>query len=83
MPRLLLCFHQVFLTEKQVERLSGRKYSSAQARQFRRMGISYRINGANQVVVLESDVISVERAGGKDFAPNYEALDAIAQKKKK
>ena len=69
----------VFLTPDQVKSLTGRTYAAHQADALREMGISFLINKANQVVVLES--AGIEKFGTKvPYGPDLRALDEYTKK---
>ncbi|NKF21529.1 DUF4224 domain-containing protein [Solimonas marina] len=69
----------MFLTDAQIERLTGKKQHAAQARQLQAIGLKYAMRADGSLVVLESAVESLlnpeaKRKVRKSPEPNWEAL---------
>lgn len=62
-------------TEAMIERITGKKRPSAQARQLKRQRIPFRLNSLKQPLVLESDIQQWIGANSTEKdGPNWSAM---------
>lgn len=57
--------NDMFLTDQQLEVLTGRKYKSAQCKQLKIMGIPFRANAAGKPIVCRSHVEGMQSAANE------------------
>lgn len=70
-----------FLTEEQVEKLTGKRRLSAQIRNLKERGIPYDVNGAGELLVLWSVVeakMGIKRPTEAAPEPNWSAMHGKA-----